>query len=166
MLEFIDFSSRRGGVVNLLPKIHQLLKQNANNDKLAGNEPPEHIVTWSQKIKTQLLDIDRRFLVAKDNGILAGFLFYRHDGGSLYIEDLQVAWNFRNNPAVVEGLLKKLEFDAAARDAEFFASERVKSEADKEILASVGFKQVFEDGWEKLGTMTSAIGILKLRYNR
>lgn len=166
MLEFIDYSSRRGAVVTLLPKVHALLTENANRDKLAGIQAPEHLVTWSQKMKSGLLDIQRRFIVAVDGGVLAGLLFYRYQDTSLYIEDLHVAWVYRKNPLVVEGLLKKLEWDSNAKDATFFASERIKSEADKEILASVGFKQQHENGWENLGGMSAAVGALKLRYNR
>jgi len=166
MLEFFDYSNRRGTLVGLLPNIHKLLTENANRDKLAGIQPPEHIVTWSQKMKTQLLDINRRFLVAMEGKILAGILFYRYEGTNLYIEDLHVTWAFRNKPHVAEGLLKRLEYDANAKNAAFYASERIKTDADKEILASVGFKETHKDGWESLGSMSTAIGILKLRYNR
>ena len=166
MLEFFDYSNRRGVLVGWLPKIHTLLKNNALRDTLAGIQPPEHIVTWTQKMKAGLLDINRRFLVATEGTMLAGILFYRHENGNVYIEDLHVDWAFRKNPQVVEGLLKKLEFDTNAKDATFYASERIKSDADKEILASVGFKESHEGGWENLGGLSTTIGILKLRYNR
>jgi len=166
MLEFIDYSNRRGALVGLQPSIYNMQKENALRDKLSVIHPPEHIVTWSQKMKANLLDIHRRFLVAMDGKVLAGILFYRYQGTHLYIEDLQIAWAYRKNWAVVEGLLKKLEYDTNAKDATFFASERIKSDADKEILASVGFKETHEGGWENLGGMSAAIGQLKLRYNR
>jgi len=166
MLEFIDYSSRRGALVGLQQSIYNMQKDNALRDKLSGIQPPEHIVTWSQKMKVNLLDINRHFLVAMDGKVLAGILFYRYQGANLYIEDLSVPWAYRKNPKVIDGLLKKLEYDANARDATFFASERIKSEADKEILASVGFKETHEDGWENLGNMSVAVGKLKLRYNR
>ena len=166
MLEFFDYSNRRGVLVGWLPKVHAMLKDNAHRDQLAGIQPPEHIVTWSQKMKAQLLDISRRFLVATKGTMLAGILFYRYEDGNLYIEDLHINWAFRKNPQVVEGLLKKLEFDTNAKNAAFYASERIKSDADKEILASVGFKESHEGGWENLGSMSTAVGILKLRYNR
>ena len=53
MPEFIDYSSRRGAIVPLLPKIHALLKENAEKDKLSGLEIPENLVTWRQKINRQ-----------------------------------------------------------------------------------------------------------------
>ena len=93
MLEFVDYSSRRGAMVPLLPKIHALLKELAEKDKLSGVEPPENIVSWRQKTSPILLDISRRFLFAMEikgqEKQLAGFLFYRCDPkepGKIYIE--------------------------------------------------------------------------------
>jgi len=166
MIEFFDYSGRRGALVTLLPKIHALLTENAQKDKLSGISQPEHIVTWQQKKKAVLLDINWRFLVCMDGPILAGLFFYRYQGSNIYIEDLHVAWAYRNNKAIIEGLLKKLEYDANAKDSTFFAGERIKTESDKEILASVGFKQEHEGGWENVGSLSQAVNALKLRYNR
>lgn len=166
MIEIHDYSGRRGALVPFFPKIHAMLKENAERDKMAGLEPPEHIVTWTQKLRKVLLDINRRFIVAADGGNLAGVFFYRYDATKVFIEDLQIAWAYRNNPNVIEGFLKKLEYDQAAKDATFYASERVKIDSDKEILAAKGFKTTHEDGWEELGTLQQAAGAIKIRYSR
>jgi hypothetical protein len=165
-MDINDYSSRRGVLVPLFPKIHGMLKENAERDKLSALEPPEHIITWQQKMRQSIVDVNRRFFVALDGGNLAGIFFYRYDGKSIYIEDVQTAWAYRKNPDIIDGFLKKLEFDAGTRDATFFASERVKSDSDKEMLASKGFKETHADGWEKLGTFSQAAAAIKLRYNR
>ncbi|MCL2355979.1 MAG: hypothetical protein FWC70_02310 [Defluviitaleaceae bacterium] len=164
MLEVNDYSNRRGIVVPMLPKIHAMLAEIAARDK--HSEPPEHVIIWSQKMRKILMDINRRFIIALDGKFLAGIFFYRHDGGNIYIEDLQVAWVFRNNPGVIDGFLQRLEYDSAAKDATFFASERVKSDADQEILAAKGFKRELEDGWENFGTLAQASAAIKVRYGR
>jgi len=170
MLEFYDYSSRRGILVPLLPKVHALLAENARMDKVAGQEPPAHIITWQQAERKKLVDINRRFLVAMEGTALAGIFFYLHKktetGTEIYIEDLHIAWTHRNNPNVIEGLLKKMEFDPAVRDAVFYAGQRVKIEQDKEILASVGLKDERTDEWESLGSLQQTINTLKIRYNR
>ena len=166
MLEFFDYSSRRGALVTLLPKIHALQTENAQKDKLAGIAPPEHIVTWQQKKKAILLDIKWRFLVALDNETLLGIFFYRYEDTNIYVEDLHISYSQRDNKTIVEGLLKKLEYDINAKEATFFAGERIKSESDKEILASVGFKEQHEGGWENIGTLSQAVNTLKIRYTR
>jgi hypothetical protein len=48
--------------------------------------------------------------------------------------------------------------------AEVFAGERIKVERDKEILASVGFKDTYIDGYQLLGNPRDAEAALKLRY--
>lgn len=167
MLEFNDYSNRRGVIVPILPKIHAMLAENAARDKLAGLEPPEHVIMWSQKMRKILTDINRRFIVALDGGFLAGIFFYRYDGKNIYIEDVQVAWAYRNNPGVIDGFLQRLEYDPGTKDAAFFASGRIKSDSDTEALAAKGFKKELDDnGYEKLGTLAQAAAALKLRYNR
>jgi hypothetical protein len=173
MMEFIDYSSRRGAIVPLLPKIHALLKELAEKDKLCGLESPVNITLWKQKINPQLLDVSRRFLFAMEIGgekrEIAGFLFYRCDPrepGKLYIEEMQIAWSCKNKAAAVAGLIAKLETDPGAKTAVFFGSERLRLMADKELLAEVGFRETFPDGWEPLGNIKEAVGSLKLRYNR
>ncbi|MCL2188881.1 MAG: hypothetical protein FWC16_08155 [Defluviitaleaceae bacterium] len=169
MLEFIDYSSRRGAIVNLLPQVHGLLKELSANDKLCGLEAPEGIVGWRQKMNPLLLDITRRFVFAVDtakNRKLVGFLFYRHgEAGKLYIEDMQVAFGERGE-MVSAGMLAKLEYDAKAREAAFFGSERLRKMQDKEILAGVGFVEHFANGYELLGDIKEASGALKLRYGK
>jgi len=166
MLEVNDYSSRRGAVVPLLPKIHEMLKVNAERDKLSGLEPPEHIITWKQKMNKAITDINRRLLVALDGGILAGIFFYRHDGGNIFVEDIHVAWAYRKNAGVIDGFLKRLEYDGGTKTATFFLGERIKIDAEKEILASKGFKEAHEDGWEKIGTLSQVSAEIKSRYNR
>ncbi|MCL1878563.1 MAG: hypothetical protein FWF80_06870 [Defluviitaleaceae bacterium] len=166
MLEINDYSNRRGVIVPMLPKIHAMLVENATRDKLASLEPPEHLIVWSQKMRKVLTDVSRRFFVAQDGGFLAGIFFYRYEGEKIFIEDVQIAWAFRNNPGVIDGFLQRFDYDQGTKDATFFASERIKSEADKEMLASKGFKKELEDGWERLGTYSQAVAAIKLRYNR
>lgn len=166
MLEFTDFSNRRGALVGLQTSIYNMQKDTALQDKLSLAQPPEHIISWMQKTKASLLDINRRFLVAMDGKTLAGILFYRYQDSNLYLEDFHIAWGYRSVPQVAEGLLLKLQQDSKAKDATFFASSQIKTDADTEILASVGFKPTHENGWENLGNMSTAIGLLKLRYNR
>jgi hypothetical protein len=183
MLEINDYSSRRGVLVPLFPKIHAMLKENSERDKFSNLEPPEHLIIWQQKIRQVILDINRRFIVAMDGGNLAGIFFYRIgkvdgvgkidgigkvDGneGKIFIEDVQAAWSYRNNTHIIDGFLKKLEFDKHSKDATFYASQRIKIDYDKELLAAKGFKTVHEDGWEKLGTYSQAAGAIKIRYNR
>ncbi|MCL2216027.1 MAG: hypothetical protein FWB91_03285 [Defluviitaleaceae bacterium] len=166
MLEFNDLSNRRGALVPMLAKIHAMFSENATKDTISGIAPPEHIITWRQKMGGRLVDVNRRFLVAQDGDMLAGIFIYRYDNTDIYIEELQIAWAFRNNSQVLEGLLKKLEFDHSTKDATFFAGERIKIEADKEKLASVGLGETHENGWEKIGSLAQAINAMKLRYNR
>ncbi|MCL2840545.1 MAG: hypothetical protein FWE05_07190 [Defluviitaleaceae bacterium] len=166
MLTFIDYSSRRGALVPLLPKMHKMFTENAMNDTLSGIAPPENIIIWRQKMSSRLVDISRRFLVAYDTDVLVGILIYRYDSTDIYIEELQISWLYRDNPNVLEGLIKKLEYDSGTKDATFFASERIKIEADKEKLAAVGISEARENGWEKLGSLPVTIAALKIRYNR
>lgn len=165
-MEINDYSNRRGVIVPMFSRIHAMIKENVERDKYAGLEPPEHVITWTQKMSKVVLDINRRFIVAKDGGNLAGIFFYRYDGSNIFIEDVQTAWAYRNNHNVIDGFLKKLEYDQGTKDATFFASERIKIDADKEILASKGFKVTYENGWEKLGTFSQAAAAIRIRYNR
>jgi hypothetical protein len=174
MPEAIDYSARRGAIVPLLPKIHALMKESAALDRLGGLEPPENFVNWRQRVGAQLLDINRKWLFSMEiagaeKRDVIGFLFYRYDAekpDTLYVEDLLIAWAHHNDPAVLAGLLGKLENDPRAKSAAFFCGERIKAPADKELLASVGFKETFPDGWEPLGNLKEAISALKLRYTR
>lgn len=166
MISVFDHSSRRGALVPMLNKIHALIAENAARDTLAGVEPPQNLILWTHKMRKHLVDIKWRFLVATDATNLAGLMFYRYEGNAIYIEEMHVAWAHRNNPQVIEGLLKKLEFDQGTQDAAFYANSRMKLEVNKEILASVGFKDEHEGGWECLGDLAATVNALKLRYNR
>lgn len=163
-MEFFDYSNRRGALVPVLPKVHALLADISVKDKMAALPMPEHIVTWQQQMRKTVLQINHRFLCAIDASILAGIFFYHYQGTDIYIDECQIAWTYRNNPRVLDGLLKKLEFDTGTRNATFYASDRIKKESDKEILASVGFKEEIEGDYENLGNFATMANTLKLRY--
>ena len=164
MLKVTDYSTHRGGVVTLLPKIHAMFKENARNDKAGVLKNPGHIITWQQLIKKQLTDINRRFIIATYQTELAGLLFYRYENGNAYIEEMQFATAHKNQVAAFDALFKKVEMDPKAHGAVFFVSDRIKLERNKEILASVGFKDSVENGYEKLGSLAEAASSLKLRF--
>jgi|GEM_PF-6228354 len=124
-----DYSTRRGVLVPLLEKVHAMYRELAEHDKLSGLAMPEHIITWTQKRRKELVDIERRFFVALDGGELVGFFFYKHEGENILLEDVQ------GSPEVIEGFLKKLEYDTAAKDKTFYAGERIRRCADEEIVA-------------------------------
>jgi hypothetical protein len=167
MLEIMDFSSRRGGLVPLLPKIHAMLTENAAKDVLAGYRQPENIILWKQKAYKELVETHRRFLLVTDVQSVAGLLFYHFNDSAAYIDELQTAWQYRGNTAVFNLLADKF---AANKDVkactQIFAGENIKSPADKELLASVGFKETFPGGWEPLGSLPEAVNALRLRYQR
>ena len=158
MITISDYSNRRGALVPLLKPIYSILSQNVGEI--------ENIIFWQQKMRKNLVDISWRFLVAKQEADLVGFFFYRYSGTNIYIEELQLAKAYRNNQQALDGLLKKLEQDHNAKTATFFSNDRMKLEHNKEILASVGFKDTFEDGWENLGGFESAVNAIKVRYSR
>ena len=172
MFEYIDYSGRRGRIVPLLVQVHGLLKELSKKDKLCGLEMPETYTGWRQKMSPMLLDINRRFIFAmepdaKGGRTVVGYLFYRHgDKGRLYVDDMQVSWAKRGDAMVAAGMLAKLDYDAKAREALFFGSERLRKMQDKEILAGVGFVEKFPDGYEPLGEMKEAVAALKLRYGK
>ena len=164
MLKVTDYSNHRGGVVALLPQIHSMFKENALADKSGVLQNPGHIVTWQQKIKKQLTDINRRFIVATQRDRLVGVLFYRYDGTNAYIEEFQFQKRFESDVEAFDQIFKKLEIDKKSADAVFYVSRFVKLEKNKEILASAGFKEVSEDEYEKLGSFGEARASLKLRF--
>ncbi len=167
MFEVIDFSSRRGALVPLLPKIHALLTVNAVKDKVAGIAPPENIILWKHRAHREILEIHRRFVLVMDGNSVTGLLFYHFKEDSVYLDQFQIAWEYRHNPAVLDIMTDKF---AANREVKacgsVYAGENVKAPADKELLASVGFKETFPDGWEPLGTVAEAVGALRTRYAR
>ena len=158
MIEVYDHSSRRGALVPMLKKIHALIAENVATT--------EHVIFWSHKMRKNLVDIKWRFLIAVDGANIAGLFFYRYDGSDIYIEEMQISRAYSGNPQVAEGLLRKLEFDQGTKDAVFYANDRMQLEANKEILASVGFKEEHEGGWERLGDLPATVNALKLRYIR
>ena len=164
MLKITDYSTHRGGVVTLLPKIHAMFKDNAQSDKTGVLKHPGHIITWQQQIKKQLTDINQRFIIATEGTELAGLLFYRYENGSAYIEEMQFAKTYENQTAAFDGIFKKLEMDKAAHGAVFYVSDRIKLERNKEILAAAGFKESIENGYEKLGSLAEAAAGLRLRF--
>ena len=161
LITITDHSSRRGVLVAMLKSIYALIADNAQKRKAT---PPDNFITWQHVVKPQLLDISRRFFSAMDGDILVGVFFYRYSDGNIYIEELQIAHSYRNNPQILEGFLKKLESDQNAASMTFYANDRMQQEQNKEILATVGIKQEFENGWECLGTFTEMSNALKLRY--
>jgi len=163
-METVDFSNRRGALVGLLPHIYAILKDNAANDKSLRAKAPEHMVTWLQKAKRNLTDINRRFIVCMDAMVLAGYLFYRYKGKDIHIDDLQIAWNYRGDANILNGMLKKLEYDPGTKDAIFYAGEAIKVPKDTEILESVGFVHDFGSEGENLGSLGATVNALKSRY--
>ena len=164
MLKVTDYSSHRGGVVTLLPQIHSMYKQNALADKSGVLQNPGHIVTWQQKIKKRLTDINWHFIIATQKDRLAGVLFYRYDGNNAYIEEFQFHKNFEGDTEAYDQIFKKVEMDRKSAGAVFYVSQFVKLEKNKEILASAGFKEVSVNGYEQLGSFAEARASLKLRF--
>jgi len=190
MITAFDYSFRRGVLVPLLKQIYTIISQN-----VAGTE---NIITWQQKMRKNLIDINWRFIIAVDGANLLGFIFYRYANShkeqldfalcenairtlqadcrakfdttqnqiAIYIEEMQIAKGCMANQLVLDSLVKKLEQDQGTKDATLFANDRMKKKLNKEILASVGFKDVIEGGWENLGGLTSTINALKIRYSR
>ena len=157
MIEIFDHSNRRGVLVPMLKNIHALISQNVS--------PMENFILWSHKIRKILLDINWRFLTATSGTNVVGLLFYRYEGGAIYIEEMHISRTHSKNPQVtLDGLLKKLEFDQGTKDAIFYASDKLKQEANKEILAAAGFKDEHAGGWECLGSFSETVNALKLRY--
>ena len=164
MLRVTDFSSHRGGVVALLPKIHSMFKENARADRSGVLQNPGHIVTWQQKIKKRLTDINWHFVIATQGDRLVGVLFYRHEGNNAYIEELQFHKDFEGDTEAFDLIFKKLEMDKKALSAVFYVSQYVKLEKNKEILASVGIKEAAACGYENLGSLGEAKASLRLRF--
>jgi hypothetical protein len=166
--EFIDYSARRGAIVSLLPQVHKLLKERVQTE-------PETFVMWRHKMSPCLLDINRRFLFAMQNldvgkWEVLGFLFYRTEADfpqKMYIEDMHIGNKYKEKPALVQGLISKMERnDPRVKEAEFVGSMRLRKPIDKEILADVGFHDSFPDGWEPFGNWKDTMGALKARYDR
>ena len=164
MLKVTDYSKHRGGVVTLLPQIHAMYKENALADKSGVLPNPGHIVTWQQKIKKRLTDINWRFLIATQNDKIVGVLFYRYEGNNAYVEEFQFHKNFDGDVEAFDQIFKKLEMDKKSQNAVFFVSQFVKLEKNKELLASAGFKEVTEQGYELLGSLSEARASLRLRF--
>ena len=164
MLKITDYSKHRGGVVALLPQIHAMYKENALADKSGTLQNPGHIITWQQQIKRRLTDINWRFLIATQRDKIVGVMFYRYSGSNAYIEEFQFHKDFEGDTEAFDMIFKKLEMDNKSAGAVFYVSRFVKLEKNKEILASAGFKEVSEDGYELLGSFNEARGSLRLRF--
>jgi len=157
-IEVFDHSGRRGALVPMLKNIHALIAQNVPQT--------ENFILWSHKMRKHLVDINRRFLTVSADTTLAALLFYRYEDTTIYIEEMHVSPLHIKNPQVVEYLLKKLELDPGTKDAIFYANDRMKLAANKEILAAAGFKDEHAGGWECLGDFSATCNELKLRYTR
>jgi hypothetical protein len=167
MLELTDYSNKRGGLVTLLPKIHALFTENAAKDTLARFAPPENIILWKQRYNKMVVEISRRFLIVTDGTAIAGLMFYHFKDGSVYLDELQIAWHYRHNQAVFNMLTERFSNSNEVKAVTaFYAGANIKSPADKELLASVGFMETFPDGWEPLGNLAEAVGALQTRYIR
>ena len=164
MLKVTDYSNHRGGVVTLLPQIHSMYKENALADKSGVLQNPGHIITWQQKIKKRLTDINWKFLIATQKDRLVGVLFYRYDGANAYVEEFQFHKSFEGDTEAFDQIFKKLEMDKKSSSAVFYVSKYVKLEKNKEILASAGFKEFSGDGYELLGNFNEARASLRLRF--
>jgi acyl-CoA synthetase (AMP-forming)/AMP-acid ligase II len=145
---------------------------------LSGLAPLQHIILWKQTMHREVTDIYRRWILARDGKNLAGLLFYRFGAGlasgttgdikgALYIHELQTAWSRRNDEVLFTMLMDKFKLDreVAACDT-CYICDRVKNEENSEILASVGFKENYPDGWKPLGSAADTVSALKLRYMR
>jgi hypothetical protein len=167
MLEITDYSNRRGALVPMFPKIHALFAENATKDTLARFTPPENIILWKQRYRKLLLEINRRFLLVIDGYAITGLMFYHFKDGAVYLDELQIGWYYRNNPAVFNLLIEKFVNSNEVKAVSMvYAGANIKSPADKELLASVGFTEKFPEGFEPLGSVSEAAGALKLRYIR
>ena len=169
MLEVYDYSNRRGVIALMLTKIYAVMAENAEKDRQASLPPPGNRVLWTQRYKKIVVEINRRWLFVMDGNSIAGFLFYRleENGSRIYLDEFMLAWPYRHNAPVFTMLLDKFMNDRAVRDAsEVFAGERIRIEHDKEMLAAVGFKDEYADGYESLGAPDKAADALKLRYGR
>jgi hypothetical protein len=169
MLEVNDYSNRRGAMVPLLPKIHEMLAEASARDTVAGIKPPINYILWKQEISRRLVDIYRRWVAIMDGPVVAGVFFY-HFGDkdkSIYIDELRIAWAYRNNNTVINMLCDRFANDNAIKKvSSVYASENIKKESSQEILATVGFEKQFENGWEPLGNPVDAAAAIKLRYSR
>jgi len=152
MLAAYDYSSRRGAIVPLLPRVHAILTHHSA-DKSTFITAPGNITIWRQQMNKLVIDVNRRWIIALDDKILVGFLFYRHDGNNIIIDYLQLAQGY--DIKVVELMLKKLEFDPAAREARYVKGEFVLPEIHKSPVPN-----------EDLGTMAEAMTVIRQRYSR
>jgi hypothetical protein len=165
MLEVHDYSNRRGIMVPMLKKFHEMLRETAEKDSMAACPPPENYILWKQNMHKKLVDINRRWFLVLDGKTVAGLMFFYFERDRIYIEELRIAWAYRNNSIAFTLLIDKFINDNTVRKSSaVYAGINVKREPNQEILASVGFGESFENGWEPLGTPQDAAGALKLRY--
>ena len=172
MLETFDYSNRRGIIPPMLDKIYGVISEYAANDKLAGLPPLPNLIIWKQRMRKILVDISSRWLFAMDGTAVAGLLFYRfgkepENAGNVYIDELIVAWGYKDDESVFGALLDKFVNNDSVKDCpEVFAGERVRRDADKELLASKGFAEKYPGGYQSLGAPEQAADALRLRYAR
>jgi hypothetical protein len=169
MLEAIDYSARRGAIVPLMDRIYAVMLENAQRNRISGLPLPPNIIIWRQDFRKMLTDVCRRWVFALDGSDLAGFLFYHSESHSqnIFIDECMIAWAYRNNGLVFPLLLDKFQFDRQVKEAEaIFAGAHIRQEADKEILAYVGFKDGASGEYQKLGALAEAVEALKIRYGK
>ncbi|MDR1664177.1 MAG: hypothetical protein LBR83_04550 [Clostridiales bacterium] len=166
MLEAIDYSSRRGVIVPMMDMIYDLIAENIEKDKQAGFPPLENKIIWKQRFRVALMEIERRWVFVMEGKLTTALLFYRFSGGDkLFIDELMVAWPYRNNKMIFPMLLDKFRFDDAVKKySAIYAGERVRVEENAEILAAAGFKGEYENGYQLLGSLPEAVDALKMRY--
>jgi hypothetical protein len=166
MLEVIDYSNRRGVVSQLLDKVYALLNENAQKHKLSNLPPPGNKILWKQNYKKLLVDVSRRWVFAMDGKNIAGFIFYRYgEDKRIFIEEFIISWQYMGNNNVFTMLMDKFMRDNLVKScSEVMAGQHIRIEHDKELLASVGFKEEYADGYQSLGGPAKASGALAIRY--
>jgi hypothetical protein len=114
------------------------------------------------------VDIHRRWLVVLDGPALAGlFFFHFKPDGNIHLDELRIAWPYRNNNAVFNQLLSRFTNDPSVKNAPaVFAGKNIKRESAEEMLASVGFEEHNAGGNDPLGSPGEAAGALTVRYIR
>ena len=153
-----DYSARRGAIIHFFPQIYELLRDYC--------ELPNKII-WTQQIKRQIVDINRRYILAVDNSKFSnakvlGFLFFKKHDEKILIDYFCV-----REKGVASALLEKFLRDDAVKAAKTFCiSEAIKKEENDESLERVGLldNSGFKDGYMEIGGYAETLKILKTRY--
>ena len=163
MLEAVDYSGRRGVIVQFLPQVYEIILRDARADRAETIEPPENIIFWKQRMRKELVDTSRRYIFLMENDAVRGFAFYRFGEGSrVYLDEFQVTTR-----GGLDLLLTKLQQDTSLAAKEFYAGGRIRVDRDEEMLAAVKLSRGRgEDGFESLGGLSETVNILRLRYGQ